>query len=112
MSVRLPRSLSGRSRAETGVSVLEAELLAEKATALGRSGERVEETLRELKKVEDRNVARDVLVQRAADAVYGYFIQREPCGFAHHDDPTRDHAIPNEVLARLGAKPRSKPAER
>jgi hypothetical protein len=39
----------------------------------------------------------------AAQAVYAYFIQRELCGLRRHRDVIREYAIPDEVLARLGA---------
>ena len=38
------------------------------------------------------------------EAVYAYFIQREVCGFRRHDEIIREFAIPQEVLARLGAR--------
>ncbi|WP_432287388.1 DUF6665 family protein [Aminobacter sp. BA135] len=100
-SVRPPSILSNRS--EQTLNVLEYELLAEKAAALGRAGERVGEALGKLNKHQGDAEQRRVLVKAAADAVYAYFIQRELCGLRRHDDAIRDYAIPREVLVRLGA---------
>ncbi len=101
MSLRPPSHFS-RSQ-EASFNVLEHELLAEKAAALGRSGERVAETLAKLRAHRGDAEERRRLVKAAADAVYGYFIQRELCGFRRHDDVIRDYGIPREVLVRLGA---------
>ncbi|MDR7219643.1 DUF6665 family protein [Aminobacter aminovorans] len=100
-SVRPPSILSNRS--EQTLNVLEYELLAEKAAALGRSGDRVGEAMAKLTAHQGDTERRRVLVKAAADAVYAYFIQRELCGLRKHDDAIRDYAIPREVLVRLGA---------
>ena len=44
------------------------------------------------------------LLKAAAEAVYAYFIQRELCGMRRHQGVIREYQIPNQVLARLGAK--------
>lgn len=100
-SVRPPSILSNRS--EQTLNVLEYELLAEKAAALGRSGERVAVALGKLSACTVVGDERLVVLKAAADAVYAYFIQRELCGLRRHDDAIRDYAIPREVLVRLGA---------
>lgn len=101
MSVRPPSLFS--SRQEQSLNVLDYELLAEKAAALGRAGERVGEALARLDAHSGDAEARRVLVKAAAAAVYGYFVQRELCGYRRHDDAIRHYGIPREVLARLGA---------
>lgn len=101
MSVRPPSIYSNRS--EQTLNLLEYELLAEKAAALGRAGERVGAALARLNAHERDPEQRRVLLKAAADAVYAYFIQRELCGLRRHDDAIRDFAIPREVLVRLGA---------
>ena len=101
MSTVRPPSILNRS--EQTLNVLEYELLAEKAAALGRAGARVGETLSKLHAHEGDAEARRVLLKAAADAVYAYFIQRELCGLRRHDDAILDLAIPKEVLLRLGA---------
>ena len=75
-----------------------------KASALGRAGDKVEQTLAALKAHAGGQPERPVLVKEAAEAVYAYFIQREICGMRRHQDVIREYAIPNEVLVRLGAK--------
>ena len=45
MSLRMPQNLSTSPRFDTGLSVLEAELLGERAAVLGRLGREVETTL-------------------------------------------------------------------
>ena len=78
-------------------------MLAEKAAALGRAGERVGAALARLNAHSGDPGQRIVLLKAAADAVYAYFIQRELCGYRRHDDVIREFAIPREVLVRLGA---------
>lgn len=87
----------------SGLDLLDHELAAEKASALGRAGERVEERLRLLRAAKPDSAARPALLKAASEAVYAYFIQRESCGLRRHGDVIREYAIPGEVLARLGA---------
>ncbi|RVA97565.1 DUF6665 family protein, partial [Mesorhizobium sp. M7A.F.Ca.CA.004.02.1.1] len=49
MSLRPPSHLAGGSAAEAAFDALGHEILAEKAAALGRAGQRVEETLARLR---------------------------------------------------------------
>ncbi len=103
MSVRMPSNFGKSSAQETAFDLLGHEILAEKAAALGRSGQRVEETLAKLRDNADEQ-ARPQLLRDAAEAVHGYFIQRELCGLRKHDGVIREYSIPKAVLARLGAK--------
>ncbi len=104
MALRPPGNLSANSLAETGFDALGYEILAEKAAALGRAGERAESCLRQLNQHEHGTDGRAALVQETAEAVYAWFIQRELCGLRRHDDVIREYAIPKEVLVRLGAR--------
>ena len=104
MSLRLPQNLSTELKIETGASVLDAEILAEKAAALGRAGRLFEQRLRALTAFAGADDERAPLVQSAADALHGYLVQRELCGLIRHDDVIDHYAIPREVLARVGAK--------
>ncbi|TQV83355.1 DUF6665 family protein [Denitrobaculum tricleocarpae] len=104
MSLRLPQSLFQTSQLETGASVLDGEILAEKAAALGHAGKRAEEALLHLRNYSGPKDDRAVILQAAIDAVYAYFIQRELCGFPNHDEPIAHYGIPAEVLVRLGAR--------
>ena len=87
----------------SGLDTLESELLAEKATALGRAGEAAERALARLRAHPERDETREKLLKAAARAVHHFFIQRELCGLRRHNDVIRDFAIPREVLVRLGA---------
>jgi hypothetical protein len=104
MSLRLPGQKSGGFSGETGVDVLDYELMAEKAASLGRAGYYAEQYLRRLSEYEGDAEERAALVRKTAEAVYAWFIQRELCGLRRHDSLIREYAIPKEVLARLGAK--------
>lgn len=104
MSVRPPSILHTKSASETAFDVLGHEVLAEKASALGRAGRQVESSLAELRKHGRDSGGRGAALKDAAEAVYAYFIQRELCGLRRHQDVIREYQIPNEVLARLGAK--------
>ncbi|MGB3391397.1 MAG: DUF6665 family protein [Pseudaminobacter sp.] len=88
---------------ESGVNMLEHEMLAEMAASLGRAGERAEICLARLGQVARESPERTRLLKEAAAAVHAYFIQRELCGLRRHDDVIRDLRIPGQVLARLGA---------
>jgi hypothetical protein len=101
MSLR-PPSL-GASAAEAAFDTLGHEILAEKAAALGRAGQRVEETLTKLRQNNDDKEQRPRLLKEAAAAVHAYFIQRELCGLRRHESVIREYDIPRAVLVRLGA---------
>ncbi|UVK40945.1 hypothetical protein LHFGNBLO_002481 [Mesorhizobium sp. AR10] len=104
MSVRMPSNFGKSSAQETALDLLGHEILAEKAAALGRAGQRVEETLARLRENGDDEEHRPRLLRDAAEAVHGYFIQRELCGLRKHEAAIREYNIPKAVLARLGAK--------
>ena len=108
MSLRPPSqySASALSGGATGAGLfapLDHESAAEKASSLGRAGEKVEKALACLRALEPGAPERPAALKGAADAVYAYFIQRELCGLKRHHDAIRDYAIPAEVLVRLGA---------
>lgn len=84
-----------------GALALDAEILAEEASALGRAGARVEETLAALAEADAS--ARPARLREAAEAVHHYFILREMRGLRRHDDAIALFAVPRAVLARLGA---------
>lgn len=106
MSLRPPRlgqtAAPGR---DTGLSILEAEMMSEAAAALGRAGARAEAALARLADPEAMAEAgRDVLLRHAADAVWSFFIQREACGLKDQRQVIADLGIPRAVLVRLGAR--------
>jgi len=100
MALRPPRNL----RLESGASILDYELVGEKAATLGRLGERATAALARLHAGDPAD--RRVLVDDAAEAVWHYFIQRELCGFRDHRLVIAELKIPRDVLGRLGAAPR------
>ncbi|ACP27311.1 hypothetical protein NGR_c35890 [Sinorhizobium fredii NGR234] len=104
MTFRPPQSLS-RFDTGSGVNVLEYELMAERADALGRHGLKVEKAIAALNgfdRERNRPEERQRLLDDAADAVWAFLIQREICGLRDSRDAVRRYGIPNEVMARLG----------
>lgn len=101
MSIRPPQSISARFDRNSAPSAIDMEILAETAAALGRAGQKVEQTLERLRAASEHE--RQVCFKAAAQAVHAYFIQRELCGLRNHDDPIRHYGIPRAVLVRLGA---------
>ncbi|ESX49177.1 hypothetical protein X762_13205 [Mesorhizobium sp. LSHC426A00] len=99
----LPPPSLGASAAEAAFDALGHEILAEKAAALGRAGQRVEETLAKLRQNNGDEEQRPRLLKEAAAAVHAYFIQRELCGLRRHESAIREYDIPRAVLVRLGA---------
>ena len=102
MSVRMPSNFGQSSAQESALDLLGHEILAEKAAALGRTGQRVEETLKKLRENREQD-QRARLLKEAAAAVHAYFIQRELCGLRRHEAAIREYGIPKAVLVRLGA---------
>ncbi len=103
MSLKPPQSFTTGSAGR--LDALAYELMAEKADALGRSGQKVEAALAALSALseEAHPDTREEVLHRAADAVWSFFIQREICGFRNQADAVRRYQIPPEVMARLGA---------
>ncbi|WP_315924427.1 DUF6665 family protein [Mesorhizobium sp. SP-1A] len=104
MSLRPPSGYSGATTPEVFFDALGHEILAEKASALGRAGARAETALARLRAHAGEETERRRLLAETAEAVYAWFIQRELCGFRRHDSVIREFSIPREVLVRLGAK--------
>jgi hypothetical protein len=114
MTVRLPSGLGKASISDVLFDALGHEILAEKASALGRAGEKAGAALARLDAhaqsratepaAAEHDSRRQALLKEAADAVYAFFIQRELCGLRRHDAVIRELGIPREVLVRLGAR--------
>ncbi len=111
MSVRPPSNLGNASISEVLFDALGQEILAEKASALGRAGERAIASLARLNAHDAggghapaADSRRNELLRDAAEVVYAFFVQRELCGLRRHDAVIRDLGIPRAVLVRLGAK--------
>lgn len=104
MALRPPTFPSGTISSQSGLDVLDYEIAGEMASALGRAGRRVEETLARLREEAPEGEARPRLLRDAAEAVHAYFIQRELCGMRRHEAVIRKYDIPKAVLVRLRAK--------
>lgn len=105
MTVRPPQSLSPSFTRNSGLNLLEYELMSERADALGRHGLKVEKAIAALSVLSDPHTAperREQLLNDAADAVWAFFIQREICGLRSNRDAVQRYGIPKEVMARLG----------
>lgn len=102
--MRMPSQFSTQLQAKSGLSVLEAELFAERASSLGRTGREVEVSLERLRAFDagESTGDRRALVRDAAKAVWSYWVQREACGLVDHRQVIREQRIPREVLNRLG----------
>ena len=103
MSLKLPQSLGSSSASDRALDAFHHEVLAEKAVSLGRAGKNLAAKLLRLRGAAAGD-DRSQLVQDAADAAYGYFVQRELCGLYSHQAIIDDYDISREVLARIGAR--------
>ena len=102
MAVRAPTSSAfSRLQAVHAGSSLEAEVAAEKAAALGRAGKAIEQALARLDANDDPQL-REALLLDAAEAVQGYFLQRELNGLRDQRAIIRELNIPRQVLNRIG----------
>ena len=102
-SRRMPQSLVARLKPETGDAVLHYELMEEQAYSLGRAGRKVEAALAALRD-HPGGEGRAALLRDAADAVWGFLVQREAMGLRDRTQVIAHYAIPREVLARIGAR--------
>lgn len=109
MTVRPPQNLSAGLPREAGWTVLEYEILQQKAQTLGLMGRRVEQALARLRAFDaagvpgaDHRVRRSALLDEAADRVWAFMIQRELCGLRYWEAVVKDYGIPREVLNRMG----------
>lgn len=104
MSLRPPSAFKGAHPGDILFDALNTEIAGEKASSLGRAGERAATALTKLAAVGTDHPDRPALLKAAADAVHAFFIQRELCGMRRHDAVIRDLDIPRAVLVRLGAR--------
>ncbi|SDG94182.1 DUF6665 family protein [Pelagibacterium luteolum] len=86
---------------EGGHAVLEHEIMAERASSLGAAEKRVQLTVSAYNASEKPDRSQELAA--AQKAVWGYFVQRELCGFRRHQDVIAAFSIPSEVLNGLGA---------
>ena len=100
----MPQKLENQTRSDGGLSAIEAEIMAEKASALGNAGRAVEAALARLSSLETPlDAARDALLQEAAEVVWRFLVQREAIGLRDTTAVIRDYGIPRAVMVRMGA---------
>jgi hypothetical protein len=105
MSLRLPQSLAGTTRGQTGASVLDVEIAQQRAQTLGDLGHQVEKAMEALRAHDAGGQdpkARERLLDAAADRVWALMVQRELSGLRHWDAVVKAYGIPREVLNRMG----------
>jgi hypothetical protein len=97
-------------------AVLDYEFEQEKASALGRLGRALEQTISTLAAFDAEHPvgetatapvrqARGRLVAEASLALWNFVVQREACGLRDQRQVLRDYRVPPEVAARMGAWP-------
>ena len=107
MAYDLPDRLALNRRSDAAFNVLEADMLAEKASSLGHHGRLVEHAMAALRSF-DATPGGDAeerarLVRKAAREVWAFLVQRELCGLRDQKQIIKDYGIPGEVVVRLGA---------
>ena len=102
-SLRMPQSLAKRLGVEAGDAILRYELMEEQAQSLGRAGRKVETALAALA-AHEGGEERAALLKAAADAVWGFLVQREVMGLRDRAAIVAEYNIPREVMARIGAR--------
>jgi len=90
----------------SGFGVLQYEIAEERASALARLGQRLEDALTALAACPpsancDRKI-RNRLVEQAGHALWMFVVQREACGLNKIDHVIQVYRLPNEVIARMG----------
>ncbi|MGI9182303.1 MAG: DUF6665 family protein [Longimicrobiaceae bacterium] len=110
-----PRSLPIRSG--TGnLDAIEYEILQEKAAALSRFGNRLQQALDALRAFDARQSGgtaagaedlreRQSLVNAAGEALWYFVVQREVCGLRDNEAVLREHGVSREVWLRMGYFP-------
>ena len=107
MAYDLPDRFALNRRSDAAFNVLEADMLAEKASSLGHHGRLVEQAIAALRAFDaspgGHPEERARLVRKAAKEVWAFFVQRELCGLRDQKQIIKDYGIPGEVIVRLGA---------
>lgn len=104
-------------RPKTGYDVLEYEIRQEQAATIGRLARELRDALDALDAFKRRASAviaavdpldpeRARLVDAAAYALWNFVVQRECSGFRDTELALKDYAVPGEVRARVGVRPR------
>lgn len=102
-SFRPPGDVGRRLDFEAGDAVLRHELMEEQARSLSRAGRKVEAALAALRDHPGGD-ERALALKAAADAVWGFLVQRELIGLRDRAQVIAQYGIPREVLVRIGAR--------
>lgn len=106
MSLRPPRRYAKLSELDPIERALEHEVLAEKASTLGRLQRQLERKLARLADFEqseaDDREHHDRLVAEAGEALWYVVIQRDLCGLRVNATFYREFNVPKHVIGRMG----------
>ena len=101
-----PRTLNEPPHVDSGEAVMRFELLEKVDAAVARAEHDVDQALAALRQHDARGGAledRGPLLDAAAEAVWRLIVQHEACNCLDHQELVQKHAIPGEVMARIGA---------
>ena len=110
MAVKPPTFDGLRKKPQTGINILDGEIMAEIAASIGRCGRALEKALAALNAHDETHgqapdePARAALVQKAADRAWALFIQYELAGLSSQGQLVKRYQIPGEVLVRVGIR--------
>lgn len=103
-ALRMPQHLAEPAHVDTGEATLKFGLLEEIDSAVGHTERDVDRALRALRDDDGRDpLARQALLDVAADAVWRLVVQHEAGDLTDHTLLIQRYAIPPEVMSRLGA---------
>jgi hypothetical protein len=114
MAVKPPTFSGLRGSRQTGIGILDAEIMEEIAASIGRCGRALEAALAALRAFDDADEQvpdqpdRKVLVQEAADRAWALFVQYELAGLSTQKQLVKRYGIPGEVLVRVGIRQRDR----
>ncbi|QIG81509.1 DUF6665 family protein [Stakelama tenebrarum] len=103
MTRSLPDRIAGRLDPEGAVAAVAAEVIQEKAEALADTKRKLKERLAALAEATD-DTERAQALRAAADAAYGFVIQRELCGLRDSDGALAQLGAPRAVIVRMGVR--------
>jgi hypothetical protein len=98
----------------SALDLIDSEIIAEQASALGRLGRGLEAALQTLRAYDAEHSTlsadpdtkrRAALVAEAGHALWLFVVQREACGLRDSRAVLRDYAVPTEVQVRMGLLP-------
>lgn len=114
MSLRPPASSSSIPARQAALGAIDAEILAEQASALGRAGRRLEAALAELSAFDAGTLPRrrrgpqpdrPSLLAEARQALWYLVVQREACGVRNYSELLSVYAVPAEVSRGITLAP-------